>query len=193
MDGLERKDSRLVRDRVVQQALLDILQPIFDPDFHPSSYGYRPKRSCQQAVAKASRVDTTTITRQATRTMEEPQTSDPPFTAGRVPGRPPENAHVGVAYVSEFVRQYGHIQWLSGILRTLRHRVRPNRRPSSDLLTTVKQEPYTDPYVRFGERAGSRVAPEAHPTRLCAMPVAGFASQPKHGDVVRDRKDRKVS
>ncbi len=43
-----------VRDRVVQQMLLDILQPIFDPDFHPSSYGYRPGRSCQQAVAKAS-------------------------------------------------------------------------------------------------------------------------------------------
>jgi len=43
-----------VRDRVVQQALLDILQPIFDPGFHPSSYGYRPKRSCQQAVAKAT-------------------------------------------------------------------------------------------------------------------------------------------
>ena len=43
-----------VRDRVVQQALLDILQPIFDPSFHPSSYGYRPQRSCQQAVAKAT-------------------------------------------------------------------------------------------------------------------------------------------
>ena len=43
-----------VRDRVVQQALLDILQPIFDPHFHPSSYGYRPGRSCQQAVAKAT-------------------------------------------------------------------------------------------------------------------------------------------
>ncbi len=26
-----------VRDRVVQQALLDILQPIFDPEFHPST------------------------------------------------------------------------------------------------------------------------------------------------------------
>jgi len=44
-----------VRDRVVQQSLLDILQPIFDPDFHPSSYGYRPGRSSQQAVAKATR------------------------------------------------------------------------------------------------------------------------------------------
>ena len=36
-----------VRDRIVQQALLNILQPIFDPEFHPSSYGYRPGRSCQ--------------------------------------------------------------------------------------------------------------------------------------------------
>lgn len=54
-DGGERQlGIPSVRDRVVQQALLDILQPIFDPEFHPSSYGYRPGRSCQQAVAKAS-------------------------------------------------------------------------------------------------------------------------------------------
>lgn len=44
-----------VKDRIVQQALLNIMQPIFDPDFHPSSYGYRPGRSCHQAVAKAER------------------------------------------------------------------------------------------------------------------------------------------
>jgi RNA-directed DNA polymerase len=43
-----------VRDRVVQQALLEILQPIFDPDFHPSSYGYRPGRSAHQAISKAA-------------------------------------------------------------------------------------------------------------------------------------------
>jgi len=43
-----------VRDRVIQQALLDILQPIFDPEFHPSSYGYRPGRSCHQAITKAT-------------------------------------------------------------------------------------------------------------------------------------------
>lgn len=29
-----------VRDIVVQQALLNMLQPIFDPEFHPPSYGY---------------------------------------------------------------------------------------------------------------------------------------------------------
>jgi RNA-directed DNA polymerase len=43
-----------VRDRIVQQALLTILQPIFDKDFHPSSYGYRPKRSCHDAINKAT-------------------------------------------------------------------------------------------------------------------------------------------
>ncbi|HBI78472.1 MAG TPA: group II intron reverse transcriptase/maturase, partial [Marinobacter adhaerens] len=42
-----------VRDRVVQQAVRAILEPIFDGDFHPSSYGYRPGRSAYQAIAKA--------------------------------------------------------------------------------------------------------------------------------------------
>jgi RNA-directed DNA polymerase len=54
-NGGERKlGIPSVRDRVVQQALLDILQPIFDCDFHPSSYGYRPKRSAHNAISKAS-------------------------------------------------------------------------------------------------------------------------------------------
>jgi len=52
--GIRQLGIPAVRDRVVQQALLEILQPIFDPDFHPSSYGYRPGRSCHQAIAKAS-------------------------------------------------------------------------------------------------------------------------------------------
>lgn len=53
-DGSERPlGIPTVRDRVVQQALLNVLQPIFDPGFHPSSYGYRPNCSCHKAVAKA--------------------------------------------------------------------------------------------------------------------------------------------
>lgn len=44
-----------VKDRVVQQAIVNIIEPIFDETFHPSSYGYRPKRSQHQAVAKAER------------------------------------------------------------------------------------------------------------------------------------------
>ena len=44
-----------VRDRVVQQELRNVMEPIFEPEFHPSSYGYRPTRSCHKAVAKAER------------------------------------------------------------------------------------------------------------------------------------------
>jgi RNA-directed DNA polymerase len=44
-----------VKDRVVQQAIVNVIEPIFDVTFHPSSYGYRPKRSQHQAVAKAER------------------------------------------------------------------------------------------------------------------------------------------
>lgn len=51
--GMRKLGIPAVRDRVVQQALLTILQPIFDPTFHPSSYGYRPGRSCHQAISKA--------------------------------------------------------------------------------------------------------------------------------------------
>jgi len=45
-----------VKDRVVQQAILNIIQPIFEPDFHPQSYGYRPNKSCHKAVAKAQQL-----------------------------------------------------------------------------------------------------------------------------------------
>lgn len=43
-----------VRDRIVQQCLANIMTPIFDPNFHPSSYGYRVGRSCHQAISKAA-------------------------------------------------------------------------------------------------------------------------------------------
>jgi RNA-directed DNA polymerase len=42
-----------VTDRVIQQALLQILQPIYDPTFSDSSYGFRPKRSAHQAIRRA--------------------------------------------------------------------------------------------------------------------------------------------
>lgn len=41
-----------VKDRVVQTAVLLILEPIFEADFLDCSYGFRPKRSAHQAVAE---------------------------------------------------------------------------------------------------------------------------------------------
>jgi len=44
-----------IRDRVVQGALKLILEPIFEADFQPGSYGYRPKRSAHQAVSRVAK------------------------------------------------------------------------------------------------------------------------------------------
>ena len=43
-----------IRDRVVQGALKCGLEPIFEADFQPGSYGYRPKRSAHQAVDRVA-------------------------------------------------------------------------------------------------------------------------------------------
>jgi group II intron reverse transcriptase/maturase len=39
-----------IRDRVVQMAVTLVLTPIFEADFRPSSYGFRPRRSATQAL-----------------------------------------------------------------------------------------------------------------------------------------------
>lgn len=42
-----------VLDRLIQQALNQVLQPLFDPEFSVSSYGFRPGRNAHQAVQAA--------------------------------------------------------------------------------------------------------------------------------------------
>lgn len=42
-----------VTDRLIQQALLQVLQPLFDPTFSAHSYGFRPGRSAHDAVRAA--------------------------------------------------------------------------------------------------------------------------------------------
>jgi RNA-directed DNA polymerase len=42
-----------VLDRLIQQCLLQVLQPVFDPTFSDDSYGFRPGRSAHQAVLRA--------------------------------------------------------------------------------------------------------------------------------------------
>src|SRR3954466_10523158 len=43
-----------IRDRVVQGALKLVLEPIFEADFQPGSFGYRPKRTAQEAVHRVA-------------------------------------------------------------------------------------------------------------------------------------------
>jgi len=42
-----------VRDRIVQQAMVQVLTPVFEPIFSPFSFGYRPNRSAEDAVRLA--------------------------------------------------------------------------------------------------------------------------------------------
>lgn len=44
-----------VIDRLIQQAILIVLTPLFDPGFSESSYGYRPRRSAHGAIAQIQR------------------------------------------------------------------------------------------------------------------------------------------
>ena len=42
-----------VVDRVVCEAVRQVLEPLWEPTFHPSSHGFRPGRSCHSAIAEA--------------------------------------------------------------------------------------------------------------------------------------------
>jgi len=50
--GVRKLGIPTVIDRVIQQGIAQKLQPIFEPIFSEGSYGYRPKRSAQQAIQK---------------------------------------------------------------------------------------------------------------------------------------------
>lgn len=53
-DGGKRKlGVPTVIDRMIQQAIVQVLEPMYEPIFSKYSYGFRPKRSAQQAMKKA--------------------------------------------------------------------------------------------------------------------------------------------
>lgn len=51
--GVRKLGIPTVVDRMIQQAVLQVLQPIWEPTFSQHSYGFRPGRSAHQAVAQA--------------------------------------------------------------------------------------------------------------------------------------------
>ena len=48
-----------IRDRIVQMATKLVVEPIFEADFRPCSYGFRPKRSATQALERMRKVGAT--------------------------------------------------------------------------------------------------------------------------------------
>jgi len=51
--GVRKLGIPTVIDRMIQQAINQVLQPIFDPTFSDNSFGFRPKRSAHQAIIQA--------------------------------------------------------------------------------------------------------------------------------------------
>lgn len=52
--GFRQSGIPTIKDRVVQQAISQVLQLVFDPEFSPNSYGFRPKRNAHQALHQTS-------------------------------------------------------------------------------------------------------------------------------------------
>ena len=50
--GTRKLGIPTVLDRTIQQAIVQVLSPIFENEFQEHSYGFRPNRSCEQAVLK---------------------------------------------------------------------------------------------------------------------------------------------
>ena len=51
--GVRKLGIPTVLDRIIQQAMVQVLSPIFEPYFSEYSYGFRPNRCCQMAIIKA--------------------------------------------------------------------------------------------------------------------------------------------
>jgi len=45
-----------VRDRIVQAAIVNVIEPIFERDFAEQSYGFRPQRGCKDALRRVERL-----------------------------------------------------------------------------------------------------------------------------------------
>ena len=51
--GVRKLGVPTVIDRLIQQAIVQVLTPIYEPIFSDSSYGFRPNRCCEMAIIKA--------------------------------------------------------------------------------------------------------------------------------------------
>lgn len=53
--GVRKLGIPTVLDRMLQQAIVQVLSPIFEKEFQDNSYGFRPGRSCEQAILKLTK------------------------------------------------------------------------------------------------------------------------------------------
>jgi len=124
-----------IRDRVVQGALKLILEPIFEADFQPGSYGYRPKQTAHQAVARVAEA----IVQHKTRVID----LDLAAYFDNV------QHHQLLAMVAKRVSDPAILHLLALILRATGRKGLPQGGPLSPLLSNI----YLTPVDRMLERA----------------------------------------
>ena len=54
--GIRQLGIPTVKDRMVQQAIVQVISPICEPHFSDTSYGFRPNRSCEKAIITADTI-----------------------------------------------------------------------------------------------------------------------------------------
>ena len=69
---IRRLGIATIADRVVQASLKLVLEPIFEADFLPCSYGFRPKRRAHDAVAEVRFLDLPVVTSGWSRATSKP-------------------------------------------------------------------------------------------------------------------------
>lgn len=130
--GMRELGIPTVLDRFIQQALLQVLQPRFDPSFSPHSYGFRPGRSAHQAV-KAARG----YVQQGRRVVVDVDLSkffdrvNHDLLMGRLAKRIADKA------VLVLIRRYLHAGIMSAGVVVTRHEGTPQGGPLSPLLANV--------------------------------------------------------
>ena len=130
--GMRKLGIPTVLDRFIQQALLQVLQPIFDPEFSEHSYGFRPKRRAHDAVVQAQRY--VQDGRRIVVDVDLEQFFDRvnhDVLMGKLAKR------VGDRRVLRLVRRYLEAGILAGGLATERHEGTPQGGPLSPLLANV--------------------------------------------------------
>jgi group II intron reverse transcriptase/maturase len=166
--GMRKLGIPTVLDRFIQQALLQVLQPIFDPTFSERSYGFRPGRRAHDAVVQAQR-----FIQEGRRIVVDVDLEqffdrvNHDVLMGRLEKR------IGDRRVLRLIRRYLEAGMLANGLATERHEGTPQGGPLSPLLANVlldevdkELEKRGHSFVRYADdcnvyvrsrRAGARV------------------------------------
>jgi RNA-directed DNA polymerase len=165
-----------IRDRVVQGALKLILEPIFEADFQPGSYGYRPRRTAHEAVNRVAEA----IVKNKTRVLDLDLRAY--FDNVR--------HHLLLAKVAKRVNDLHVMHLLKTILKASGKKGVPQGGPLSPLLSNVylnevdrmlerakevtRRGPYT--YIEYVRFADDR-APRTHVRKRNVIREHGWASE----------------